>query len=318
MRHEDPAVHALPPLSSRIGLDHVRHVRAMTLALRAMDYRYGGGSCRDAVDSLISWCTLALHAADGDEVRTALKAATADLYNLAGWTAFDAGLGGSAYRAFSRALELAEDPELVANIHYRMGRVHLHHDGPREALHNFHLGSGVARSQHTKAILSANQAWCFAELGERGPALALLGRAHDEFALADLNDPPSWAAFFDETDLAGITGVIYTSLARTVDLSFARPAIAALTKAVAGYRDDMARSRSFALIALALNHLWQGDGDQAAAVAATVVDQTAGLASARIRRKLAPLRAEAQRRRVPDLAELITPLLTPACPSAAA
>lgn len=318
MRHEAPAVPALPPLTSKLGVAHVRHVQAMTVALRAMDYRYGGGSCRDAIGSLLSWCDMALHIADNDEVRSSLRHVTADLHNLAGWTAFDAGLGGSAYREFGKALELAESRELLANIRYRRGRVHLHHDGPREALREFHLGTQVADSAHPQAILSANQAWCFAELGERGPALALLGRAHDQFARADLNDPPSWAAFFDENDLAGITGVIYTSLARTVDLNFARPAIAALTKAARGYRDDMTRSRAFSLIALALNHLWQGDADEAATVAATAVDQAAGLTSARLRKKLEPLRAEAEQRRAVDLADLITPLLAPVSPSAAA
>lgn len=318
MRSDEPAVHALPPLSSRIELAHVRHIEAMTVALRAMDYRYGGGSCRAAIESLLSWCAIALHAADNDGVRSALRHATADLHNLAGWAAFDAGLGGSAYREFKRALELVEDPELTANVHYRMGRVHLHHDGPSQALRHFHLGAESARSAHAHAIMAANQAWCFAEMGERGPALALLGRAHDLFARADIANAPTWAAFFDETDLAGLTGVIYTSLGRTVDQSFARPAIAALTKAVHGYRDDMARSRSFALISLALNHLWQGDGDEAATVAATAVELSTGLTSARTRKKLTPLRAEAERRRAVDLTELISPLLAPASPHAAA
>ena len=60
------------------------------------------------------------------------------------------------------------------------------------------------------------------------PALALPGRAHDEFARADVGGAAPWAAFFDLHDLAGITGAIYTSLARTVDPSYARPTITPL------------------------------------------------------------------------------------------
>lgn len=281
----------------------------MTAALRAVDYRYGGGSCRTQVQALLSWCDKAFAHSASASVRREFRGAIAELHALAGWTAFDAGLGGSAHRHFHLALDFAQDEDLVANIRYRMGRVHLHHGGPAEALGMFRLASLVATNHHTNAILAANQAWCYAELGQRVPALALLGRAHDEFARADVEGAAPWAAFFDENDLAGITGAVYTTLARTVDASYARPAITSLGQAVTGYRDDMARSRTFALIALSLNHLVDGDADEAAVVAALAVTQSGDIMSARMRKKLEPLHAEAGRRRATRLKELITPLL---------
>jgi hypothetical protein len=314
MRHEPSP--SLPPPHSKIGLVHVRHLRAMTAALRAVDYRYGGGSCRTQVQALLSWCDKAFPHSANAAVRRDFGEAIAELHALAGWTAFDAGLGGSAHRHFHLALNFAQDGDLVANIRYRMGRVHLHHGGPAEALGMFRLAGLVATNHHTNAILAANQSWCYAELGQRVPALALLGRAHDEFARADVDGAAPWAAFFDVHDLAGITGAVYTTLARTVDASFARPAITALGQAVTGYRDDMARSRTFALIALSLNHLVEGDADEAAAVAGLAVAQTGDIMSARTRSKLQPLHAEADRRRATRLRELITPLL--AVPSHAA
>lgn len=307
---------SLPPPQSKIGLVHVKHLRAMTAALRAVDYRYGGGSCRTQVQALLSWCDKAFAHSASDAVLRDFRRAIAELHALAGWTAFDAGLGGSAHRHFHLALDFAEDEDLVANIRYRMGRVHLHHGGPAEALAMFRLAGLVAATHHTRAILAANQAWCYAELGQRVPTLALLGRAHDEFARADVDSAPPWAAFFDEHDLAGITGAVYTSLSGTVDPSFATPAITALRQAVTGYRDDMARSRAFALIALSLNHLVEGDADEAAAVAGLAVAQSEDVLSARMRKKLEPLHAEAGRRRATRLSELITPLL--AAPSYAA
>ncbi|MEV6712535.1 hypothetical protein AB0M48_10875 [Lentzea sp. NPDC051208] len=51
---------ALPPPQSRIGLVHVRHLRAMTSALRAVGHRYGSGSCRTQVQGSLSWCDRAL------------------------------------------------------------------------------------------------------------------------------------------------------------------------------------------------------------------------------------------------------------------
>ncbi|MDX3662299.1 hypothetical protein PV646_33775 [Streptomyces sp. ID05-26A] len=300
---------SLPPPHSRVGLVHVRHLRAMTSALRAVDYRYGGGSCRTQVEALLSWCDKAFAHSASAAVRRDFRAAIAELHALAGWTAFDAGLGGSAHRHFLLALDFAQDEDLVANIRYRMGRVHLHHGGPAEALGMFRLAGMVANSHHTNAILAANQAWCYAEMGQRVPALAMLGRAHDEFARSDVDAAAPWAAFFDVHDLSGITGAIYTSLSRTVDRGFARPAITALRQAVTGYRDDMARSRTFALIALSLNHLVEGDADEAAVTAGLAVAQTGDMMSARTRKKLEPLHAEAGTRHATMLRELITPLL---------
>lgn len=307
MQHD--ASPPLPPPHSKIGLVHVRHLRAMTAALRAVDYRYGGGSCRTQVQALLSWCDKAFAHAASTSVCREFRCAVAELRALAGWAAFDAGLGGSAHRHFHLALDFAQDEDLVANIRYRMGRVHLHHGGPAQALGMFGLAELVANTRHTKAILAANRAWCYAELGQRVPALALLGRAHDEFARADVDSAAPWAAFFDEHDLAAITGVVHTALARTVDLSYARPAITPLRRAVTGYREDMARSRTFALIALSLNHLVEGDADEATAVAGLAVAQTGDIMSARTRKKLEPLRAEAVRRHATTVRELITPLL---------
>ncbi|WP_439655905.1 hypothetical protein ACSHWB_26095 [Lentzea sp. HUAS TT2] len=300
---------SLPSPGAKIGHVHVRHLRAMTSALRAVDYRYGGGACRTQVQTLLSWCDKAFAHSATAAVRRDFQDAVAELHALAGWTAFDAGLGGSAHRHFLLALDFAQDEDLVANIRYRMGRVHLHHGGPAEALGMFRLAGMAATSHHTNAIVAANQAWCHAEMGRRVPALASLGRAHDEFARADVGGVAPWAAFFDLNDLAAISGVVYSSLARTVDRGFARPAITVLRQAVTGYREEMARSRTFALIELSLNHLLDGDADEAAVMAGLAVTQTGDMMSARTRKKLEPLHAEAGRRSATTVRELITPLL---------
>jgi hypothetical protein len=64
-----------------------------------------------------------------DKVGSRLHLALADLHNLAGWTSFDVGLYSPARRHFAHALEQAKhanDSSLVANVLYRMGRLHLH------------------------------------------------------------------------------------------------------------------------------------------------------------------------------------------------
>jgi hypothetical protein len=56
MRYEPSP--SLPPPHSKIGLVHVQYLRVMTAALRAVDYRYGGGSCRTQVQALWVCCTV--------------------------------------------------------------------------------------------------------------------------------------------------------------------------------------------------------------------------------------------------------------------
>ena len=131
------------PAPGQIGLTDVRQIEAATKALRALDYQYGGGFCRDAVVAQLSWGQQLLGSRSTDQVRTRLYVALADLHNLAGWTSFDTGLVDVARTHFGHALELAragQNDPLVANILYRMGRVYLHDDNPHDALKLFQLG----------------------------------------------------------------------------------------------------------------------------------------------------------------------------------
>jgi hypothetical protein len=74
-----------------------------------------------------------LEASATEQVRSRLCTAVADLHNLAGWIMFDIGQVTTAKTCFAQPLRLAHaagNTELLANIHYRIGRIHLHHDNP--------------------------------------------------------------------------------------------------------------------------------------------------------------------------------------------
>src|SRR5262249_10354818 len=109
---------AQTPAPSRIGITDVRQVEAATRAMRALDYRFGGGACRDAVVAQLSWAQRLLGASSTDDVRQSLFRALGDLQNLAGWTTFDVGLLDSARSHFATALEFAKqsgDSSLMSN-----------------------------------------------------------------------------------------------------------------------------------------------------------------------------------------------------------
>ncbi|QFZ18128.1 hypothetical protein [Saccharothrix syringae] len=280
---------------ARIGAADVAELEERTRGLRARDYRGGGGTCRGAAIAAAAAGERLLGATASPRVRRRLLVALADLHNLAAWTCFDTGLDGPAVRHWTRAEELAasaDSPELVANIHYRVGRLHLHRGDPVAALGCFGQGLVAARragSPHATAILRANQAWALAGRGDRAAALRRLGQAHEAFAACRPADAPAWARFFDETDLTAINGMVHTELARTVDPVHAATAIPALTSAVAGYPGDMHRSRTLSLIALTANHLVDNDFAEAAAVGERALELAAGVDSARVADRLRPV-----------------------------
>ncbi|GLZ32646.1 XRE family transcriptional regulator [Lentzea sp. NBRC 105346] len=300
------------PAPGRIGMTDVRQVEAATRALRALDYQYGGGSCRDAVVAQLSWGQQMLGASATDLVKDRLFVALADLHNLAGWTSFDTGLMDSARNHFGQALDLAKQGKneaLVANILYRMGRVYLHQNAPDDALKVFQLGQLAAQNSGSElavGILCANEAWAYAKMGSDEQALKLLGRARDEFSRANITEAPAWAKFFNEIDLSSMVGTVHTELAQTVDAKkYTRTAIPALTKAINGFGEDMSRNRTFNLTSLSINHLLEGDIDHGAKIGRQAVELSEGLKSIRTKDRMKPLLHEAEKRRNnPDAREL--------------
>lgn len=294
---------ATTPAPGRIGMADVRQVEAATRALRALDYQYGGGFCRDAVVAQLSWGRQMLTASGTDQVRSRLYVALADLHNVAGWTSFDTGLVDSARTHFANALELAKEGgshPLVANVLYRMGRVYLHHKSPDDALKMFQLGQIAAQesgSDLAVAVLCANEAWAYAEMGNETQATKLLGMTRDTFARADVDNAESWVKFFNQTDLHAMVGTVHTVLARTAGPEHTKYAIPALTRAIDSYGEDMARSKAFNLSALATNHLLDGDIDHGAKVGRAALDAADGLKSARVKDRMTPMRIEAEKRR---------------------
>jgi tetratricopeptide (TPR) repeat protein len=292
-----PAGH---PRGVRIGAADVGRLEAATSAFRALDYRHGGGSCRDAVQIMLPYAELMLLGVVRAKVAARLWSAVGDLHNLSGWASFDEGRPGAALAAFGRALELAEvagNDELVANVRYRIGRLHLHYDAVAEAASQFERGqaaAGRANSTLARAILSANLAWAQARRGDAEAALALLHLARDEFASAG-PAPAPWSAFFSETDLSAMIGTVHVELAQRVDVRFCGPAIDSLTIAVAAYGPAMARSRALTQIWLATGYALAGDLDRAIEVGGAAIEVVTELRSVRAKQRMSPLAAAAAR-----------------------
>lgn len=299
------------PAPNRIGMTDVRQVEAATKALRALDYQYGGGFCRDAVEAQLSWGQQMLDSSASEPVRHKLFVALADLHNLAGWTSFDIGMPETARKHFGRALVLAKeghsDP-LVANILYRMGRIYLHYGKSNDALKLFQLGQIAAQesgSELAVAVLCANEAWAYAQMDSPLQAQKLLGRMRDEYERADTANAESWVRFFDDTDVYAMTGTVHTELAGHGHVKHTQYAIPALSRAIEKYGDEMARSRSFNLSALAQNHLIEGDIDHGARIGQSAIEAAEHIKSERVKDRMRPMQREAEKRaNIPDARDL--------------
>jgi transcriptional regulator with XRE-family HTH domain len=318
------AAAAVPtPTPARIGAADVEQVRQATAALRVLDYRYGGGSCREAAVAQLASSGRLLRSDAGEEVGRQLRIALADLHNLVGWISLDLGQHDAARHYFLRALRLAkqaEEPDLVANILYRTGRISLPGD-PAEAVRMFRLGQLAAQeidSPLTNAILAGNQAWAMGMLGDAEGAHRALGTAEEELAAANLATAPGWARFFDESDLHALHGMAYLALGEH-EPRYTEQAIERLSDASDLRVPEMARSKAFDLAALAVAHFRQGDVDHGATVAHQALDAAGRLQSVRAVDRLRPLVAEAATRRdrpeARDLTERLTTTMAAMSPA---
>ncbi|MFC4585860.1 helix-turn-helix domain-containing protein [Sphaerisporangium corydalis] len=289
------------PVPARIGDAEVEQVETVTQSLRALDYRYGGGICRDAVVSQLAWSQHLLHVSCSEEVGRRLHRALADQHNLAGWTSFDVGLNGAARQHLARALEQAKyanDPSLAANILYRMGRLHLHVKRVEDALRFFQLGQICAQDascELTVSMLCANEAWAYGLLGDERLAMKSIRRARDEFNRADRDAAPAWVRFFGEADLDAATGMTHAGLAPTHPAHLAKAA-ELLSSSVRKRDLTMARSKVFELIGLATAQLQMGEVESGVDNGHEAVTLVGQIRSVRTVDRLEPLESAAAQR----------------------
>lgn len=292
----EPAAIVVP---TTVTSDDVATVRAVTAFHRRLDAAAGGGTCLQSARGYVTWATHLLAAARiSDAVACDLRAALADAHNLVGWVAHDLDQHHTARRHLVQSLVLARQTDalpLLANTLYRLGRVSLHQDQPTDALHLFGLGqlaAQQARCPASTAILHANTAWAYAQLGADTQVLDSLARARTELDQTDPHTAPAWTRFaLAEADLHGISAVVYTALAQHPQhRRYADLATEHSHQAVQLRRPEDRRSFIFDTISVAAASTLTGDlatAGQYAAQAATLVQD--GMRSARVADRLTAL-----------------------------
>lgn len=169
--------------TSRIGMDEVDMVIAMTERVSELDDQFGGRHARPMAASFMVNTVASYLRADAPEgVRKAMLSAASDLLYLTGYMAVDEGLHGLAQRYYVRALELAgaaEDHLTYCTTLRGMSvqAVDLRHGAKAIQLADVAADASPKAGPRMRAFLAGQQAHAAAQTGDRTGALRYIREA---------------------------------------------------------------------------------------------------------------------------------------------
>lgn len=279
----------------RIGQREVDELETTARAFRAWDHKFGGGLRRKAVVGQLNEVACHLEEHQAPAVERGLFQVMAHLSGTAATMAWDSGLQQKAqsyYLVALRAAHAGGDAAFGANVLAGMARQMLYTGRPQDALelvHLAHKGAGKAAGARIRAMLHTREAWAYAAMGRGAAFRRATNEATAALADADLGEDPYWIAYFDEAELAGVTGGRLLDLARTDPQQHAGPAAESIRDALATRGTEAGRSYALDLIGLAECHFLMGDVTAAVEQTHRAVGAAARTQSSRVRAQLGQL-----------------------------
>jgi len=280
----------------RVGRRLAAIVTERADALRRMDDFLGGGDMHDLVRrELRVTVEMVRGAAYSEATGKLLLSAVGELCQLAGWVASDAALHNQAERYYLggvTAAHAAQDNPLAANLLSSLAYQKANVADPREAVllaSSAYHGAKTTATATTRALLLERVAWANARFGDPQATLRALGEVDDAYADTDPGVDPAWVYWLNRDEIDVMAGRCLTQLRRPAR------AIGLLAAAVDRYDDTHARELSLYLSWLAEAHIYDGNIDEAAHIAARCLMLSTAVTSARgtervqlIRQMLAP------------------------------
>ncbi|WP_435841227.1 helix-turn-helix domain-containing protein [Streptomyces griseus] len=279
----------------RLGIREVEELETTARAFRQWDHQYGGGLRRKAVLGQLAEVSGALDDHQASAVADRLYRVMAQLAGTAATMAWDSGLHRRAqdyYRLALRAAHAGGDVVFGANVLAGMARQMLYRDRADDALQLIHLAQEGARDvigPRVRAMLHTREAWAYAAQGRTAGFQRATAKAAEDLAAAGADDEPYWIAYFDEAELAGVTGGRLLDLARTDPRRHAVEAADRIRTALATRGPEAGRSHALDRIGLAECAFLAGDIQGAAAETALAVQAARGTQSGRVRTQLGQL-----------------------------
>jgi hypothetical protein len=193
-----------------------------------------------------------------------------------------------------RAAKEAREYAFGANILANMARQLLDMGRPDDALELIRLAQDGAEGYATPtvwAMLHTREAWAHAKLGRVQAFKRATGNAEDALAIARHAEDPHWIRYFDEAELAGVTGGRYLDLAEAHadQLAYPRQAQALKERALTLRQAASMRSLSLDQAGLTKAYFVQRELDAAVSAGHRAIDLAAQTQSDRVRVKLSDL-----------------------------
>jgi transcriptional regulator with XRE-family HTH domain len=219
----------------RIGVTTVERVELRVHQMRLIDDHVGGIETNAMVSAeLAATSALLREAAYTEPLGRRLLRAVAELCQLAGLVAQDAGRHGDARRlllAGVRAAHAAGDNASAANNLSTLGYL-MAETNPRSAViltRTAYVGSRTTATATARALFLGRVAWAHAQAGEPNPAAQALGEVEDVYERRAPDDDPMWTYWLTAEEVEVMAGRVWTQLRRPVR------AVPILERATMGY-----------------------------------------------------------------------------------
>jgi transcriptional regulator with XRE-family HTH domain len=211
-------VHEPEPLMSglsgrRVSAGLVDRLTAMIAELRRMDDVAGGGSVLSLAQHEFGWVAGLLDRASYTErTSRALHVALAELGQLCGWTAYDAGHHGLAqryYLAALRATHSADDRPLGAHVLCCMAEHAARQGQPAEAVTLIETALAGTRGRQSPSLLAElhnQQAYAFATLGDTSGCTVAISQARTQIERLNPTAEPSWLYWVNPANMTAEVG----------------------------------------------------------------------------------------------------------------
>lgn len=307
-RTPDDLPSALP--AGRIGVDEVAQLERTADVFRTWDDSQGGGLARKAVIGQLNEVADLLRESHPQAITVRLFHVMAEFAKIAATMSWDCGMQTAAQKYYALALQAskpAKNKSFGASVLASMARQLLYLDRPHDALELVRLaldGVQVAGTPRLRAMLHTREAWAYAALGRPEAFRRATDAAEDAFGAIRAGDSdPNWITYFDEAELAGVTGGRYLEMSRRSS-QHAAVAVTHIGRALELRRRTSMRSLALDQVGLAQAHLRNGDLNEAVAVGSAAADTAGQVQSDRVRVQLRELHAEIATRRDPAMAGL--------------
>ena len=261
-------------------------IRATAAHLMDLDFQFGGGHTREMLLFYFqSKVVPLLREHHPEPARREIFSAAAEVAQLLGWTAYDAGRHGAAQRYFVQGLRLARE----ANDHMLGGRLLANLSHQANYLGNFNDATQFARAAQSATIGKASatvtsmflamEARALASSGYGRECVQVLRRAEQAFERRSPDSDPAWISYFNAEELAGEAAHCFRDLGQPRETRlFAERAVEPAS--------TPARTRAFIGMVMAAGALTSGELEEAVHLAVQAVDAAGPLQSLRYIRYL--------------------------------